>query len=67
MKKVLVVSYDFPPVGLGSVQRIVKFVKYFPRFDWEPIVLTCVPKKAYAKDNSLLDEVISSGAKIYRT
>lgn len=54
-------------MGLGSVQRISKFVKYFPRYGWEPIVLTATPKSYYARDDYLLNEVNSAGAKIYRT
>ncbi|MGH2575634.1 MAG: glycosyltransferase family 4 protein [Ignavibacteria bacterium] len=67
MKKVLIISHDFPPMGLGSVQRVVKFIKYFPIYDWEPIVLTSTPKKYFARDEFLLDEVNLAGAKIYRT
>jgi len=40
MKKVLVISYYWPPAGGGGVQRIVKFCKYLKQFEWEPIVLT---------------------------
>src|SRR5437867_13143679 len=54
-------------MGLGSVQRISKFIKYFPRYGWEPIVLTATPKFYYARDEYLLNEVTSAGAKIYRT
>jgi glycosyltransferase involved in cell wall biosynthesis len=67
LKKVLIISNDFPPMGLGSVQRIAKFIKYFPRYGWEPIVLTATPKFFYAKDEYLLNQVVSAGAKIYRT
>ena len=40
MKKVLVITYYWPPSGGPGVQRILKFCKYFPEFGWEPIVLT---------------------------
>ena len=42
-KKVLMVAYFFPPVGgIGAAgsQRILKFAKYLPQFQWEPIILT---------------------------
>ncbi len=40
MKKVLIISYLFPPdQGIGS-QRPSKLAKYFPEFGWEPVVLT---------------------------
>lgn len=38
MKKVLILTYYWPPSGGAGVQRWVKFVKYFRKFDWEPIV-----------------------------
>ena len=40
MRKVLVITYYWPPSGGPGVQRILKFCKYFPEFGWEPIVLT---------------------------
>ena len=38
-KKVLIVSYYWPPAGGPGVQRWLKFVKYLPQFDIEPIVV----------------------------
>ncbi len=43
-KRVLIISYYWPPAGGISPLRIVKFVKYLRNFGWEPVV--CVPKKA---------------------
>ncbi len=40
MKKLLYISYLFPPVGGSGVQRSLKFVKYLPEYGWESIVLT---------------------------
>lgn len=54
---VLFISYFFPPVGGGGVQRTTKFVRYLPDFGWEPLILT-VKNPAYATfDPSLLDEL----------
>jgi len=40
LKKVLIVSYAFPPnQGIGNV-RAGKFTKYLPEFGWESVVLT---------------------------
>ena len=57
MKKVLVVSYYFPPMGLSGVQRTQKFVKYLPQFGWLPTVLTISRAEYLAFDPSLLDEL----------
>lgn len=37
-KKVLILCYYWPPAGGPGVQRWLKFVKYLPDFDVEPIV-----------------------------
>ncbi|MDT0621364.1 glycosyltransferase [Croceitalea vernalis] len=57
MKKVLIVCYYWPPAGGPGVQRWLKFVKYLPEFDIEPIVF--VPKNANYPiiDDSLLKEI----------
>jgi hypothetical protein len=38
MKKVLIITYYWPPAGGPGVQRWLKFVKYLREFDIEPIV-----------------------------
>ncbi len=37
-KKILIISYYWPPAGGPGVQRWLKFVKYLPEFGWEPTV-----------------------------
>lgn len=54
-------------MGMGGVQRTLKFAKYLKDYGWDPVVLTDSPKKYYAVDESLLDEAIESGIKIERT
>ncbi len=66
MKKVLIISYYFPPSGGPGVQRVLKFVKYLPQFGWEPVVLTVEDGDFPARDESLLKE-IPEGTKVYRT
>lgn len=57
LKKVLIISYYFPPSGGPGVQRVLKFVKYLPEFGWQPIVLTVNDGDFPARDESLLKEV----------
>ncbi len=57
MKKVLVIAYYFPPLGMGGVQRVAKFVKHLPEFGWEPVVLTVKPIAYFEHDPGLLEEV----------
>ena len=58
-KKVLIISYYWPPSGGSGVQRWMYFAKYLKQFGWEPIVITDDDKQAaYAVlDESLLTEV----------
>ncbi|MBN1149795.1 glycosyltransferase family 4 protein [candidate division WOR-3 bacterium] len=59
-KKLLFISYFFPPMGLSGVQRQTKFMKYLNYFGWEATVLTSKPRWYYAFDQSLLKEVENS-------
>ena len=65
MKKVLLISYNFPPVGGAGVQRPVKFVKYLREFGWEPVVLSVSNPSVPVLDLSLLND-IPNGVKVYR-
>lgn len=38
MKRVLVITYYWPPSGGSGVQRWVKFAKYLPQEGWEPVI-----------------------------
>lgn len=66
MKKVLIISYYFPPSGGPGVQRVLKNVKYLREFGWEPVVLTVENGQYPAIDESLFKE-IPENVKIYRT
>jgi glycosyltransferase involved in cell wall biosynthesis len=60
MKKVLIITYYWPPSGGAGVQRWLKFVKYLREFGWEPIVYTPKNPEAPAIDNSLLKDIPSN-------
>ena len=57
MKRVLILAYYYPPLGMGGVQRALKFTRYLPEFGWEPVVVTVKDVRYYAKDPSLLREI----------
>ncbi len=65
MKKVLVITYYWPPAGGPGVQRWLKFVKYLRDFDIEPVLY--VPENPHypIQDASFLNEV-PEDLKIYR-
>jgi glycosyltransferase involved in cell wall biosynthesis len=57
MKKVLIISYYWPPSGGAGVQRWLKFVKYLRDFGWEPVVY-CPSNPEYPEsDNSLFNDI----------
>jgi glycosyltransferase involved in cell wall biosynthesis len=65
VKRVLFISYYFPPMGMGGVQRSAKFVKYLPMYGWEPTVVTVRDVRYHGHDPSLSADVLDS--KIIRT
>jgi glycosyltransferase involved in cell wall biosynthesis len=72
MRKVLMLSYVFPPFfSIGGAIRVVKFIKYLPALGWMPTVLTIDDRKEYATQRkqgseSLLRD-ISDRVRIIRT
>jgi glycosyltransferase involved in cell wall biosynthesis len=57
MKKVLIITYYWPPSCGAGVQRWLKFVKYMRDFGWEPIVYTPENPEAPVIDNSLEKDI----------
>ena len=55
MKRVLLVSFQYPPMtGTSGIQRALRFSQYLPEFGWEPIVLTA---HARAYDRTSGDQI----------
>ena len=57
MQKVLIIAYYWPPAGGPGVQRWLKFVKYLPDFDIEPIVYVPENPNYPIIDSSLTKEI----------
>ena len=66
MKKVLFITYQWPPAGGPGVQRVLKFVKYLPQMGWQPLVLTVKNGEYPAIDESLINE-IPDNIKVFKT
>ena len=64
-KKALIITYYWPPAGGPGVQRWLKFVKYLPEFNIEPIVYVPENPNYPIIDTSFLSEV-SSDIKIIK-
>lgn len=57
LKKVLIITYYWPPAGGPGVQRWLKFVKYLPDFNVQPIVYIPENPTYPIVDKNLLEEV----------
>jgi glycosyltransferase involved in cell wall biosynthesis len=65
MRKVLIITYYWPPAGGPGSQRMVKLAKYLPKFGWQPVILT-VKKGEFPYVDQSLKKDIPSELKIYR-
>lgn len=54
MKRVLIITYYWPPSGGSGVQRWLKFAKYLPENGWQPVIYC--PEDA---DYTVIDESLS--------
>jgi glycosyltransferase involved in cell wall biosynthesis len=59
-KKVLIITYYWPPAGGSGVQRWLKFVKYLRDFDIEPVIYTVDNPGYVINDKSLINEIPNS-------
>ena len=66
-KKILIVTYYWPPSGGSGVQRWMYFAKYLQKLGWEPIVITVDETQASypVLDSSLIKEV--EGIRVIKT
>lgn len=58
-KRVLIITYYWPPSGGPGVQRVLNFAKYLPKYGWDPIFLTVKKGEYPSKDESLVQEIPS--------
>jgi hypothetical protein len=66
MKKVLIITYYFPPAGGPGVQRWLKFVKYLPDFNIQPVVYVPENPSYPIIDENLVGEISSQAIVIKR-
>ena len=57
MKRVLIITYYWPPAGGSGVQRWLKFVKYLREFGYEPVIYTPEGPEFMAIDETLAKEI----------
>lgn len=56
-KKILIITYYWPPAGGPGVQRWLKFAKYLPDFGWKPIIYTPENPSYPLMDETLMKDV----------
>jgi len=57
MRRVLIISYYFPPMAGVEVQRVTRFVRHLPQYGWEPAVVTSKGGHWNFHDESLLQSL----------
>jgi glycosyltransferase involved in cell wall biosynthesis len=65
MKKVLFISYYWPPSGKASFHWPLKIIKHLPDFGWKPIVLT-VEEDTFSQKDETLTNKIPQEVNVYR-
>lgn len=56
-KKILIITYYWPPAGGPGVQRWLKFAKYLPDFGWKPVIYTPENPNYPLMDETLMKDV----------
>ncbi|MFT4678274.1 MAG: glycosyltransferase involved in cell wall biosynthesis [Flavobacteriales bacterium] len=65
-KRVLIITYYWPPSGGSGVQRWLKFVKYLPQTGWTPVVYTPENPELPSRDESLAKN-LPDGLEVVKT
>lgn len=65
-KRVLIITYYWPPSGGAGVQRWVRFVSHLRNFGWEPVL--CIPENpSYVVEDPSLLQSLPQDLEIIRT
>ncbi|MCW8803222.1 MAG: glycosyltransferase [Ignavibacteriaceae bacterium] len=59
MKKVLFITYYWPPSGKASLQWPLKIIKHLPSLGWQPFVLTVDEDTFSQKDDTFIKDIPS--------
>lgn len=57
MRKVLIITYYWPPTGGSGVQRWLKFSKYLPLSGWQPVIYTPSNPDTSSIDETMVKEI----------
>ena len=65
MKRVLIITYYWPPSGGSGVQRWLKMSKYLPEYGWQPVIYTTKDAE-YPITDPTLEKDVAPEAKVIR-
>lgn len=65
MKKLILLTYTFPPLATGGTSVVLNMCRYLPDNQWEVIVVTVEKPRGMGTDQSLLEE-IPEGLQVFR-
>lgn len=57
LKRILIITYYWPPSAGSGVQRWLKFAKYLPDYGWQPVIFTPENPDFDLKDDTLLKDI----------
>lgn len=66
MKRVLIITYYWPPSGGSGVQRWLKMSKYLPENGWQPVIYTAEDAEYPVEDTTLEQDVCPEAEVIRR-
>src|SRR5450432_3878926 len=66
MRRVLIVSPNFPPKSTADLHRVRMALRYYAGFGWEPTVLSIDPASCEGLDDPMLAESLPQGIRLKR-
>lgn len=66
MKKILIISPNFPPINAADMHRVRQSLLYFPGMGWEATVVAVEPRFVEMSEDPVLLETIPPTSKIIR-
>lgn len=59
-KRILIITYYWPPAGGSGVLRWLKFSRYLKEMGWDPIIYTPENPESPIEDSTLLDDITAN-------
>jgi hypothetical protein len=66
MKKVLIISPNFPPINAADMHRVRQSLQYFPQMGWQPTVVAVEPAFVEMSEDPILLETFPIESEIIR-